>query len=373
MEDLPERRSMLVSRYRKVLLILTVLVLLAVIGTYGLQTYSWRSHEPGKPDKIKVVEAEHSILALPHYIALAQGFYREQKLELESRVLFSDQNDLKLTGQGDVFLGNLCQSTFTRPLGTGAHLVAFAGVSRKDGTFLLAQKDEKSFSWGRLKLKTVLGDAPDNQSNIVLEEALRQNNLTLQQVIIMQNIPPDLKEGAFQAGVGHYVQMAEPQATLTESKGNGKIATFLGSTVGTIPSLVFAAPKNYLKDHSEAIQKLVNGLCKGMLWLDYHKPAEAARVVAPFFPNLDEQTMLKMIERYKKSGMWDKSPAIDKEDYDRLQDYVRRAGELTNPVNFQDGVNNKFATKATKTIEYIPPELQKKPTRWEKIKSLMFN
>ncbi|WP_073235502.1 ABC transporter substrate-binding protein [Desulforamulus putei] len=355
-----------------------LLVLLAAIaaglGTHGVRTYLLYSKEPAKPDIVKVAETERSLLALPHYIALAQGFYREQDLRVESSVLKeAAQEELKLNDQADVLLGNLSQALFTRPLGTGADLVAFAGLARKEGSFLLGREETQPFSWDRVKKKSILGDAPDTQSNIILEEALKQNKLILQhQVIIIQNLPPNLKEGAFQAGLGHFVQMSEPQATLIEQNGFGKTAVFLGTAVGPVPALALMAPASYLKGHSRQCQKLVNGLCKGMLWLDYHTPVEAARVVAPYFPDLDRQTLTKIIERYKKLGLWDKSPVIPQEDYENLQNYVKRAGELTNPVNYKDGVYTKFARKAARTVEYVPPEKEKEKTWWEKIKTLDF-
>lgn len=358
----------------KWLLLILLAVIAAGLGTHGVKTYLLYSKKPEKPDIVKVVETERSLLALPHYIALTQGFYREQELQVVTSLLKEpDNGEVTLQDQGDVLLGNLSQALFTRPLGTGADLVAFAGLARKDGSFLLGREDIQTFSWDQVKKKSILGDAPDTQSNIILEEALKQNKLALQhQVIIIQNLPPNLKEGAFQSGVGHFVQMSDPLATMTEQNGFGKIAVFLGSAVGPVPSLALMAQESYLKEHSQECQKLVNGLCKGLLWLNYHSPVEAARVVAPYFPDLDAQTLKEVIERYKKLGLWDKSPVIPQEDYENLQSYVRRAGELTNPVDYKDGVNTKFAKKAERMVEYIPPEKQREKTWWEKVKTLDF-
>ncbi|WP_003544910.1 ABC transporter substrate-binding protein [Desulfotomaculum nigrificans] len=363
----------MVQRYRKLLFGLLVVVVLGSLSTFGVRTYILNSKQTEVWDKIRLVELEHSLLALPHYIATAQGFYQEQKLKVEPVKAEISLDQSKLEEQDIVLLGNLSETLFTRPLGTGGDLVAFAQLARRDGTFLVGRNNDEAFDWDKVKRKTILGDAPDEQSNIILEEALRQNKLSLQhQVIIIQNLPPELKEGAFEAEVGHFAQMAEPMASKVEAKGLGHVVASLGSTVEPIPALVLAAPPAYLKQQSNAVQKLVNGLCKGMLWLDYHSTKEAAKVAAPYFPGLNETTLIKIIDRYKKIGLWDKSPVIAKGDYERLQDYVRRAGELTNPVAYADGVNNKFAAKAGKTVRYIPPEQQKEPTLWEKIRRLCF-
>ncbi|AQS59970.1 ABC transporter substrate-binding protein [Desulforamulus ferrireducens] len=359
----------------KWLLAVLLLSLTVALSTYGVNTIWLRSTGPEKPDYIRIVEAEPSLLALPHYIAISQGFYREQKLEVISTPLLENiEEEFKLADQGDVLLGDLNRFLFTRPLGTGADLVAFAGLARKEGSFLLSRPEAADFSWEQIKRKSILGDAPDAQSNVILEEVLRQKKLALQhQVIIIQNLPAKLKQGAFQAGVGHYVQMAEPLATLTEQQGTGKIAIHLGSEVAPIPSLVFLAPKKYIKEHSGELQKLVNGLCKGMLWLNYHNSAEAARVTASYFPDIDRQVLVDIIENYKKLGLWDKTPVIQQQDYENLQNYVKRAGELTNPVDYDEGVENKFAQKAARSVEYIPPEQQaKEKSWWEKVKSFDF-
>ncbi|ABO51066.1 ABC-type nitrate/sulfonate/taurine/bicarbonate transport systems, periplasmic component [Desulforamulus reducens MI-1] len=361
-------------RWRLWLFILLLLFAIVGLGTFGVKNFLFYSQETEKPDRIKVVEGQLTFLALPHYIALTQGFYREQNLEVETAVTNTPpEEQLNLKGQGDVFLGNLCQTVFTRPLGTGADLVAFGALAQKEGAFLLSRKDDQKFSWENVKKKIILGDAPDTQSNIILEEALRQNNLALQHhVIIVQNLPSNLKEGAFQAGVAHYLQMPQPFAYQIQENQLGKIAIFLGDAVAPIPSLVILAPESYLKQHSKECQKLVNGLCKGLLWLDYHKPEEATRVVASYFPELDKKTLTAIIKQYKELGMWGKNPLIAEEHYEHLKAYVSRAGELTNPVKFSDGVNNKLAKKAAKTVKYIPPEQQKEKTWWEKVKSLDF-
>lgn len=361
------------SRYWKCLILVLIVMIVGGMGTYGVKTYYFRQ-EPDKPFPIKVVEAQRSPLALPHYVAIAQGFYREQNLALESNVSATHpESQWTLEEKGDIVLCNLSQSLFTQPMGTDARLVAFAGLAKKDGTFLLGREQQQDFTWDKLKRRSILGDAPDDQSNIILEEALKNNKLTLQQqVIIIQNIPLKLKEGAFQAGVGHYVQMSEPMATKIEMNGEGWVVAATGDAVGPIPALVLSAPPVYLKKHGREIQKLANGLCKGMLWLDYHSTAEAAAVVEPYFPDIERQSLIKIIERYKKLGIWDKSPVIAKEDYENLKDYVQRAGELTNQVAYKNGVNNRFAHKAANTIKYIPPELQKEKTLWEKVKTLDF-
>lgn len=355
-------------RYGKWLLLLLVLIGLVLLGVQSVKTYSLFNKGPEKADHIKVLEAERSPMALPHYIAMAQGFYREQELELESVQMKDIPDELKLDHGGDILLSNLSQSLFTRSLGTGAELVAFAGLARKDGTFLLGRENSEPFSWEQLNKKSILGDAPDQQSTILLEEVLKNKKFTLQrQVIIIQNIPGELKEGSFQAGVGAYVLMAEPLATITEESGLGKNLTALSSSVKPVPSLVFSAPPDYLKQHGREVQKLVNGLCKAMLWLDYHSPAEAASVVRTFFPGIKQQYLTKMIQRYKGLGLWGKSPLIAKEDYEQLQNYVRKAGELTNPVDYDEGVNRKFAKKAASSVEYVPPGQEKEKKWWEKI------
>lgn len=355
---------------------LAVILLLAIaggLGTFGAKVYYFKS-EPEKPIRVRIVEVERSLLALPHYIAMSQGFYREQNLSLESVVnIDTPIEEWATKGKGDILLCNLSQSIFTRPLGTGADLVAFASLAGKDGTFLLGRDDVPDFSWDMLKRRSILGDSPDDQSNIILEEALKQSKLTLQQqVIIIQNIPLSLKEGAFQAGVGHYVQMNEPMATLTEGRGGGRRVVALGTTVGPIPAITMSASGDYIKRNSNTIQKVVNGLCKGMLWLDYHSTTEAAKVVEPYFSDLDQDTLVKIIERFKNMQVWSKSPAINKEDYLRLQKYVQGAGELTNPLDFKEGINNKFAARAARNVVYIPPDQQKEKTLWEKVKTLDF-
>ena len=356
-------------RFKRWFMLLFLLAMIVAMVILSIKTYSLFGKGPEKTDKIRVLETERTLTALPHYLALTLGFYREQQLEVDSLLLKDMPEEVKPDARGEVWLCNLTQCLFTRPLGTGAELVAFAGLARKDGTFLLGREENSSFAWEQLRRKSILGDPPDDQCNILLEEILRKNNLFLQhQVIIIQNIPRDLKEGTFEAGLSDYVLMPEPMATRTEESGLGKKLTALNTSLDPVPSLVMAASPVYQKQHEREVQKLTNGLCKAMLWLDYHGSAEAARVIAPFFPEINQPTLVKMIQQYRDMGLWDQSPVIAKEDYELLQCFVRKAGELTNPVEYSRGSNMKFAQKAAGTVQYIPPEQQKEKSRWEKIK-----
>ena len=74
-----------------------------------------------------------------------------------------------------------------------------------------------------------------------------------------------------------------------------------------------------------------------------HSAAEVAKVIAPSFPDTDEQTLTAVVENYKKIEAWCTSPVMEKSSFDRLQTVMTEAGELAEKAPFEEIVNNTFA------------------------------
>jgi len=312
---------------------------------------------------VRVLESARSPYFLPQYLALNLGFFKEQDLVVNISTTSPEAIRTALAdGRTDIALCGL-QKIIFNPHARGPQPRVFATMALKDGSFLLARKDDGYFQWEKLKERTIIGNSQDDSSEIVLEDALRRRGLRpYRDVTVYNNIPDTLRLGAFSAGTGNCIQLLEPDATLAESKGYGLVAASVGEAAGDMVVTAYAALPGYLEARPDTIQRFINAIYKAQLWLSHHSAEEAAAVATPSFPNLNREILLKSIERYRALGIWTGSPLVSEEPYERFCLAAREAGEIITPDPYENIVVNDFARQAVETVKYSPEaEKEKKP------------
>jgi len=322
-----------------------------------VERHGRRRAAPPTTCSVRVLESLRSPYFLPQYLALNLGFFKEQNLDVI--ISTTSQEAIRAAlydGRTDIALCGL-QKIMFYPGGNNLQPKVFATLAAKDGSLLLTRKENGNFQWKNLKDKTVIGGSHDDSSEIALEYVLRQNGLPpYRDVTIYNNIPDNLRIGAFRAGTGNYIQLLEPDAALAESKGIGQVAASVGDAAGEMIVTAYAALPDYIEKNPEVVQKFVNAIYKAQLWLNLHSPAEAAEAVAPSFPNLNKEILLKSIERYRTLGIWADNPLVPVQSFERFHSAARQAGEIPFPVTYESTVVNDFARQAVETVVYVPEE-----------------
>ncbi len=109
--------------------------------------------------KVKVAEVAHSIFYAPQYVADALGYFKEEGLDV--KIILASGAD-KVTAavlSGDVQIG-FCGSEATIYVynqGEKDYLVNFAGLTKRDGSFLVSREKIENFSVENLKGKYIIG------------------------------------------------------------------------------------------------------------------------------------------------------------------------------------------------------------------------
>ena len=153
---------------------------------------------------------------------------------------------------------------------------------------------------------------------------------------------------AFASGTGDFVQLFEPTASVFEKEGKGYIVASFGTESGHLPYTSYMAKDSFLKDDKETVEKFTRALKKAQDWVQETDAAEIAKVIQPFFEDIDVDTMETVIDRYKEQGSFATDPILDEEEWNNLQDIMDEAGELPARVKYEDLVNTDFAEKVAK-------------------------
>lgn len=305
----------------------------------------------GEMTKVVLNEVAHSIFYAPMYVAIEEGYFAEEGIELELVTGFGADKTMTavLTGEADIgFMG--CESSiYTYAGGTEDYVVNFAQLTQRAGNFLVSREPIEDFTWDMLKDKDVLGGRAGGMPEMVFEYILLKNNIDpAADVRIDQSIDFGSTAAAFSGGQGDFTVEFEPHATMLEQKGDGYVVASLGEDSGYVPYTSFSAKKSYIEANPEVVQAFTNALQKGMDYVGAHTPEEIAEVIAPQFAETDMDTLTKIVERYHSQDTWKSDLVFEEESFDLLQNILMEFDVQEEKVPYEDLVNTEFAAEAAK-------------------------
>ena len=306
--------------------------------------------EEEKLTKITLNEVAHSIFYAPQYVAIEEGYFAEEGLDLTLVTGFGADKVLTalISGEADIgFMGAeasiyACQEGATDPA------VNFAQLTQRAGNFLVAREEMPDFKWEDLKGKKVLGGRKGGMPEMVFEYILRKNGLDPQKdLTIDQSIDFGSTAAAFTGDASaDFTVEFEPSATALEKEGAGYVVASLGVDSGYVPYTSYSAKTSYMQKNPEVIQKFTNALQKGMEYVQTHTPEEIAKVIAPQFAETDLDTVTTIVKRYYDQDTWKSNLIFEKESFGLLEEILEDAGELNERVAYEDLVTTEYAEKA---------------------------
>lgn len=298
-------------------------------------------------DKTPVVlnEVAHSIFYAPQYVAIEQGYFQEQGIDLELVTGYgADKTMTALISQdADIgFMGSEA-SIYAYVQGQKDYAVNFAQLTQRAGNFLVSREPVENFTWDMLKGSHVLGGRAGGMPEMIFEYILKKNNLDPSTDLqIDQNIDFGLTAAAFTSNDADYTVEFEPYATLLEKEGSGYVAASLGEASGYVPYTAYCARKSYIEKNPEIIRRFTAAIQMGMDYVNTHSASETAQIIAPQFEETDSDTITTIVERYLAQDTWKTDTAFTEESFDFLQDILIEAGELKEKVPYEDLVTTEF-------------------------------
>lgn len=307
------------------------------------------SMSSGKTQEIKLTEVVRSAFYAPQYVALQQGYFKDEGLDVKLDTAWGGDKAMTrlLAGQDDIALIGAETTIYVQQQGATDAVVSFAQCTQRDGTFLVARQKIDNFDWSMVKGKSLIGSRQGSMPEMLGEYLLKKNNITPNKdTQIIQNIQFGNQTTAFASGTGDYYQAFEPDASILEKQGKGYVVASYGKDGDKLPYTVYMAKSSYLKSHPDAAQKFANAIEKGQQYVSTHSPEEIAAVIAPFFTDIDKDVLVNVVKRYKNNDTWPTDITIDQQEFDHLKAIMKEAGELKQDVPYDTVVNTQFAAKA---------------------------
>ena len=300
--------------------------------------------------KVTLNEVAHSIFYAPQYVAIEEGYFKKEGLDLTLVTGFGADKTMTavISGEADIGFMGAEASIYAYQEGATDPAVNFAQLTQRAGNFLVAREEMPDFTWNDLKGKKVLGGRKGGMPEMVFEYILKNNGLDPEtDLTIDQSIDFGSTAAAFTGDTSaDFTVEFEPSATLLEQEGTGYVVASLGTDSGYVPYTSYSAKASFLEDHPKTIQKFTNALQKGMDYVSTHSPEEIATVIAPQFPETDLATVTAIVTRYYQQDTWKDNLIFNEESFQLLQDILQDAGELSRRTEYTDLVTTSFAQKA---------------------------
>lgn len=310
------------SRTIKPVLLLLAALLLVMTAACG------QSKGKDETTTVKFSEVIRSIFYAPHYVAMSQGFFKEQGLNVDiNTAQGSDKGAAALiAGTADISMVGPETTIYIYNQKGDKTLKVFHQLTALDGSFLLSREKIDNFAWSDLSGKTVIGWRPGSSPQMVLNSQLLKEQVT--GVNVVTNIASPAMAGAFTSGQGDFIQVFEPVASTLVQEGKAYYVASLGEAFGDYPETSYVATSDYIKAHPDVIKKFSAAVAEGAKWLNTASDADIVKALKPFFDGTTDDLILQSVNRYKAQKTWPTDPELTQAQFDILQNVLVENGVL---------------------------------------------
>ena len=270
--------------------------------------------------KVRLAEVTHSMFYAPLYVAIENGYFEDEGLDVE----------LILTSGADkvsaAVLSNTVEIGFAGPEsaiyiyenGEKDYLVTFAGLTKRDGQFIVSRKQIENFDIEDLYGKEVLGGRVGGMPLLNFLNGVKNINGDISKININTSVDFASLSGSFIAGMGDYVNLFEPNATKLEQQGFGYVVGSIGELSGEMPYTAFYARKSFIDNNKDTILAFNRAINKGLEYVNNHSNEEVAEVILKQFPDSSKNEIITIVGRYRDADSWLDNTTITKESYENL-------------------------------------------------------
>ena len=328
---------------KKIIKYIIILILLVVIII--VFNSSSDNNKNNNITTVKVAEVAHSIFYAPQYVAISKGFFKDEGIKVDLTLANGADAVMSAVLSGDVDIG-FCGTEATIYVynsGEDDYPITFAGLTNRDGSFIVSRKKIDNFSLDDLKGKYIIGGRRAGMPEMTLEYILKENGIDPKKdVTIDTSIAFSAMSGAFIGGTGDFVTLFEPNALALEKQNLGYTVAYLGAFGGEVPYTAYNARKSYINNNPKIIKGFSKAINKALEYVLENDAAVIANDIIEFFPDTSINDLEKVIKEYKDGKAWKNNISINKDEWKHIQDIIISASELDNYAPYKDLIYTKY-------------------------------
>lgn len=324
---------------KKIFSIIICLVLILMISLLNIHN---KKDEDKSLTKIKVAEVTHSVFYAPWYVAIENNYFKDEGLDIELILTPGADKVAAAVLSNDVNIGfaGLESTIYVYNGGEADYLVNFAGLTKRDGQFILSRSKNDNFNLEELYGKEVLVGRKGGMPALNFLNALKKMNIDSSKINLNYSVEFAALSGSFIGGMGDYVNLFEPTATKLEKENLGYVVASIGAYSGEMPYTTYYARKSYIENNKDIIDKFKKALNKGLEFVNNNEPDVVAEVIHNQFKDESLNNLTTMIKRYKDYDCWYDDTHIKEIAYQNLEQVMLDNNLIEKKVDFKTLVNN---------------------------------
>ena len=324
---------------KKIFSIIICLVLILMISLLSVHN---KKDEDKSLVKIKVAEVTHSVFYAPWYVAIENNYFKDEGLDIELILTPGADKVAAAVLSNDVNIGfaGLESTIYVYNGGEANYLVNFAGLTKRDGQFILGRSKNDNFNLEELYGKEVLVGRKGGMPALNFLNALKKMNVDSSKINLNYSVEFAALSGSFIGGMGDYVNLFEPTATKLEKENFGYVVASIGAYSGEMPYTTYYARKSYIENNKDIIDKFKKALNKGLEFVKNNEPEIVAEAIHNQFKDESINNLTTMIKRYKDYDCWYDDTHIKEIAYQNLEQVMLDNNLIEKKVDFKTLVNN---------------------------------
>ncbi len=324
---------------KKIFSIIICLVLILMISLLSVHN---KKDEDKSLVKIKVAEVTHSVFYAPWYVAIENNYFKDEGLDIELILTPGADKVAAAVLSNDVNIGfaGLESTIYVYNGGEADYLVNFAGLTKRDGQFILGRSKNDNFNLEELYGKEVLVGRKGGMPALNFLNALKKMNVDSSKINLNYSVEFAALSGSFIGGMGDYVNLFEPTATKLEKENFGYVVASIGAYSGEMPYTTYYARKSYIENNKDIIDKFKKALNKGLEFVKNNEPEIVAEAIHNQFKDESINNLTTMIKRYKDYDCWYDDTHIKEIAYQNLEQVMLDNNLIEKKVDFKTLVNN---------------------------------
>ncbi len=307
-----------------------------------------KNKEESNVTTLKINEVTHSVFYAPLYLAESLGYFEEEniKIELTNGGGADKVMSAVLSGDSDIGFCGPEAALYVLVGGSSDVPIVFGQLTKRDGSFLVSRTPQPNFKWEDLQGKEILAGRKGGVPAMTFEYVLNEHNLTDgMNVTLNYDVAFNLMVSAFEGGTADYCTMFDPTAYEYEAAGKGYVVASVGEASGEVPYTCFMAKNSWIQKNQTAVEGFLRAVTKAVKYAQENDGTKVAPYLTRYFEGISEAAIAASVERYKAIDAWRDNLSMTEDSFERLQDIIENAGELTRRAKLHELVNNEYANK----------------------------
>lgn len=199
---------------KKKFIIISSLILIILV--FGILLNIDRKNKNSDLKKVRVAEVTHSIFYAPLYVALENGYFKDEGLDVEL-ILTSGADKVSaavLSNTVEVGFAGPESAIYVYKNGEEDYLVTFAGLTKRDGQFIVSREKIEDFKIEDLYNKEVLAGRVGGMPILNFQNGVKNANGDISQINVNTSVDFASLSGTFVSGIGDFVNLFEHSAMI---------------------------------------------------------------------------------------------------------------------------------------------------------------